>query len=400
MCFFKKRKLMQKQIEQQAQIIERINQLDQEMSRLKDSMRDTIQTSITVSNTQTAQGVQNSLTLMQQNISNLTTSTETRFNELKQEVSKNLEGIRNDNEKRLLEMKDVVEKKMSETINTQLSTSFQTVTDSLSAVNKNIGELQSISSSVSDLNKVLLGVKTRGISGEITLESIVSNIIPEGQYYRQYSINKASREDDKESRVDIAIRLPGQNPNEEVLLPIDSKYPIEAYKRLIDASNECDKQTIQEAKKALNAVIYNEAKDIAKKYIKYPKTVDFAIIFLPMEGLYLEVIQDAELMEKLNKEKVIPAGPNNITALLNSILVGFKTLAIQKSSEKIFEAMAKFKKEFAKFIQNIDKAQNQLDLANRTLEETKKSTNKIQRNIESIDLLESPQNDDIAQELE
>ena len=387
MCFlFGRKKLLAKQEE----LLRRTEELEKELAFTRESIGQLISTTVVTSNNTLLDGVKNTLQAVTDNVNNTLKNNEVRIAEVKSDLNRNLAEIRADNEKRLTEMRQVVEEKLTSTINERLSQTFVTINERLDAVNKGLGEMQSLTTGVTDLKKILGNVRTRGTFGEISLSNLLSNILTTEQYKEQYKL-KTRANDLHDRKVDFVILLPGENKDEKVLLPIDAKFPIEDYQRLVAASEAGDQIATQESVKALENAVKQQAKSIKEKYIVPPQTVDFAIMYLPIEGLYAEVARNAGLLEELRaKYKVIPAGPTTIAALLNSLQIGFKTLAVQKSSKEIYELLVKFKGDFVTFIGNIEKAQTQVGQIGKTLEDATKRTAMMMKKIEKVEGLAPP----------
>lgn len=325
-----------------------------------------------VSNNSLMGGINSTLGAVMENVKNISQTNETRILEVRTQVEKNLTEIRQDNEKQLTAMREIVEEKLTKTLNDRISSTFSTINQRLDDVNKGLGELQSLSGGVSDLKKVLTNVKTRGVWGEVSLANILDGILTREQYVAQYNVTGRRRGDDS-GLVDFAIVLPGKKDEEKVFLPIDAKFPSEDYQRLVDASEKGDVVGVENAAKALAATVKRQAKSIRDNYINPPQTTDFAVMYLPTEGLYAEVIRNVGLAEELQGQfKVIPAGPTTITALINSLQLGFRTLQVQKSSREVFDLLMKFKKDFVTFAGQIERVQGQLEGANKILDEASK----------------------------
>ena len=334
MCWlFGKKKIL---AEQKA-LAEKIDALQKETVALRESLATTVNSSVSsivlTSNQAVFGGITTGLGEMRESIATVLGNNEKRIEEMKKTIDKNLAEIRQDNEKRLTEMKQVVEEKLTASLNERLTQAFSSVNESLAKVNQGLGEMKNLTGGVTDLKKMLGNVKTRGVFGEVSLSNILMNILTPDQYKEQF--NLSSREDDGRHIVDFVVVLPGQNKEDKVYLPLDAKFPLEDYQRLVSASDMGNPEGVAEAGKAVANAIKAQAKSINENYIKPPKTVDFAIMYLPIEGLYAEVVRNAGLLEELrNRYKVIPAGPTTVTALLNSLQIGFKTLAVQKSSKE------------------------------------------------------------------
>ena len=308
----------------------------------------------------------------------LTVDTERRINSLKADVIKTLADIRESNSAKLDEMRKTVDEKLQASLEQQLGQSFGLIGDKLAKVHEGLGEMRALSQNVTDLKKVMSGVKTRGIWGEISLGSLLEEILAPEQYDTNVRLGKSNK------FVEYAVVMPGQGDG-RVLLPIDSKFPLEDYQRLVEASQSGDKALFESASKALEERVKSEAMDIKNKYILPPHTVDFGILYLPIEGLFAEVAKRAGLVEKLRTEyKVMIAGPTTFAALLNSLQLGFKSLAIEKNSREILKLFTKFKKQFEDFTEELAKSQkNAEQLANHMRSMTDK-TQKIETSIGKV----------------
>lgn len=305
---------------------------------------------------------------------------------IRRSVDEKLESIRRENLRQLDEMRQTVDEKLQKTLEEKMNKSFSLVNERLEQVYKGLGEMQTLAVGVGDLKKVLSNVKTRGILGEIQLGAILSEILTKEQYEENIATKKGSK-----NVVEFAIKLPSDGAG-TVYLPIDSKFPGDTYSALRDAVESCDRQRIESAQKALVQRIKGEAKDIHDKYIDPPNTTEFAIMFLPFEGLYSEVV-NMGLVEVLQREyKVNIAGPSTMAALLNSLQMGFKTLAVQKRSAEVWKILGGVKTEFDKFNDVLVMTQQRLDQANKELDKlVGVRTRQIQRqlkDVESVNLSE------------
>ena len=305
-----------------------------------------------------------------------------------------LQALQTSNEKRLEEMRQTVEEKLEKTLQTRLQASFETVSKQLESVNRGLGEMQNVARDVGTLNKVLSNTKTRGIMGELQLGQIIEDILTPNQYEREFATVSGSSE-----RVEYAIKMPGQTGDDYVYLPIDSKFPLADYYRLEEAYEEGDKDQIDLYRKTLLASIKRFAKDIASKYLNPPETTNFGILFLPTEGLYSEVVRNPEFFDGLRRnEQIVVAGPSTLSALLNSLSVGFKTLNIQKSANDISKILGNVKGEFGKFGDILVKAQKHLSNASSNLDELlTRRTNAIERTLRTIELYEDDQTKSLLQ---
>lgn len=289
-----------------------------------------------------------------------------------------MKSLQESNEKRLEQIQGVVDEKLQKTLETRLAQSFELVSKQLESVGQGLGEMKALAADAKSLKNALTNVKERGTYGEVRLEMLLSDILAPNQYETNVEITDGKR-------VEFAIKLPG-NGDMPLLLPIDSKFPIEDYNRLIDAE---DKQTIDEARRSLTLKIRAFAKDIHDKYIVPPKTTDFALMFLPTEGLYAEVVQNAALFEELrDKYKVTAVGATTLSAFLSSLQMGFKTLAIEQRSQEVWDTLRAVKSEFIKFGDMLDKAQKQIQTADKTLSDiVGRRTRAINRTLRGVEEL-------------
>ena len=326
--------------------------------------------------------------------SSLHTSLHRDLTDLRAEISDNLtknrdktdermKQIQESNELRLEQMRQTVEEKLEKTLQTRLQTSFESVSKQLESVNRGLGEMQHIARDVGTLNKVLSNTKTRGIMGELQLGQIIEDILTPSQYEREFATVSGSSE-----RVEYAVKLPGQTDRDYVYLPIDSKFPLADYYRLEDAYESGNKEEIELYRKALLNSVKRFAKDIRSKYLAPPATTNFGIMFLPTEGLYSEVVRNPEFFDSLRREEqIVVAGPSTLSALLNSLSVGFKTLNIQKSADDISKVLGSVKLEFNKFAGILVKAQKHLQHASGNIDDLlTRRTNAIERTLRQIEL--------------
>lgn len=334
--------------------------------------------------------IQNKANLeIEQKLENIRKSVETSINTLKESTDVRLENVRGtiekqlttiqvENSKKLEEMRQTVDEKLQSTLNARITESFKTVSDSLEKVTKGLGEMQTLASGVGDLKKVLTNVKTKGILGEIQLANILQEILIPEQYEVNFPTKRGSND-----RVEFAIKLPGDN--NPVYLPIDSKFPLEDYSRILEAYDTADSKEVVKYQKELATKIKTFAKDIKSKYIDVPNTTEFAIMFLPVEGLYAEVVR-LGLVEELQREyKVNIAGPTTMGAMLNAIQMGFKSLAIQQRSSEVWDTLAAVKAEFDKFGEVLKSAQAKLYQANTELDKLVGTrTRQIQRRLRDV----------------
>ena len=312
-----------------------------------------------------------------------------RMEQIRRSVERQLADIREDNGKKLDEMRSIVDEKLQKTLEDKLSRSFALVSERLEQVYKGLGEMQTLASGVGDLSKVLSNVKTRGILGEIQLGAILGEMMAPEQYEVNAKVKQATNE-----RVEFAIKLPADDGT--VLLPIDSKFPADAYTNLMDAYEQGNADAVKAAQAVLKGRIKEFAADIAKKYINPPYTTEFAVMFMPTEGLYAEVLR-LNLMEPIQREyRVSIAGPSTMAALLNSLQMGFKSVAIQKRSGEVWKVLGAVKTEFASFEKTLAKTRDRLRLADEELGRLIGArTHKINRSLERVTAL--PAEDGVAQ---
>lgn len=312
---------------------------------------------------------------------------EQRLNEMRKTLDENMVRMQGENEKKLEQIRVTVDEKLNSTLDKRLGESFRTVSERLEQVYKGLGEMQNLAAGVGDLKKVLTNVKTRGVWGEVQLASLLEQYLAPGQYDVNVAVKPGSAE-----RVEFAVRLPGRGDGEQIVyLPIDSKFPMEDYRRLMDASEAGDKDGVDAATAALVAAIKNEARRIHSKYIDPPHTTDFAIMFLPVEGLYAEVLRQNGIVEWLQNEyRIVVTGPTTLLALLNSLQMGFRTIAIEKRSSEVWELLGAVKTEFGKFAVLLDKTQRRLRMASDSIEDAARKTRTIQRKLSGVQALSEP----------
>ena len=293
---------------------------------------------------------------------------ELRLEKMRETIENKLKEIQTDNSVKLEQMRETVNEKLQETLNTRISESFKMVTDQLEQVYKGLGDMQKLATGVGDLKKVLSNVKTRGIMGEIQLGSILEQYLSPEQYLKNVVVKPGSKES-----VEFAIKLPGnENPEEPVLLAIDSKFPIEDYQRLLEIYENIGdhtKEDIIKVERAFDASVMKSAKTIHQKYIEPPLTTNFAIMFVPTEGLYAQILTRTGLFEMVQRDfNVTVVGPSNIVAFLSSLQMGFRTLAVQKRSNEVWQILGAVKTEFEGFEKVLEKAQNQIISASGNIE--------------------------------
>lgn len=306
-----------------------------------------------------------------------------------------MERLRLENRESLDKINNTVNEKLQKTLDDKISKSFEAVNRRLTEVYQGLGEMKQVASGVSDLKKVLSNVKTRGTMGEIQLGAILSEILSPEQFSEQISVKPGGSE-----RVDFAVKLPGKNSEETVLLPIDSKFPADCYQNLLEAYESGDQGEIKQKRAALITEIKECAKSISLKYIAPPYTTNFAIMFLPFEGLYAEVINLGLVEELQNKFKINITGPSTMAAMLNSLQMGFKTLAIEKKSGEVWKVLEKAKKEFANFEAVLEKVRNKLRLADDELDKLIGTRTKaINRELRTVTLPDSEDGENVSEGL-
>ena len=309
-------------------------------------------------------------------------------------IEQKLELIRNDNSSKLEEMRKTVDEKLHETLEKRLGDSFKLVSERLEEVHKGLGEMQSLATGVGDLKKVLTNIKTRGTWGEVQLGAILESILTPDQY----SVNVATKKSSA-ARVEFAIKLPGKD-EEAVWLPIDAKFPKEDYEKLVDAQDAGDTEAIETAKKNILIRIKQEAKDISTKYIDPPGTTDFGILFLPVEGLYAEVLRMPGIIDTLQRDyRIVISGPTTLSAFLNSLQMGFRTLVIEKRSSEVWSVLGAVKTEFSKFGDILDKTKKKLQEATNTIDTASRKSRTIHRKLRDVAELPDSGTPDITGEL-
>lgn len=319
--------------------------------------------------------------------------------EMQAMTSKSLAEVKADNQAQLEKMRETVDEKLSSTLEKRFNQSFELVNKRLEEINRTFAELQSLQSGVNDLNKIFKNVKARGTWGEVALESLLAQILTSEQYEKQVRLTRGS-----DDAVDFVIKMPGKGDG-EVLLPVDAKFPVEDYARLVEASESGDADGVEQATKALAARVKQEAMSIRDKYVKPPKTTDFAIMYLPTEGLYAEIIKREGLVEDIqNKYRIVVCGPTTIAALLNSLQMGFRSVAIEKRSAEISKLLRSFVADFEKFTTLLRRTGDNLTRVQNTLGDAEKRTDMIRQKLDKVSKLSGgedgenllPSNDDLV----
>lgn len=310
-----------------------------------------------------------------------------RTEQLRASLAQSMEKMQKDNADKLESMRQTVDEKLHETLNRRLGESFSLVNERLEQVYKGLGEMQTLANGVGDLKRVLTNVKTRGIWGEVQLGALLSQILTPSQYAENVAVVPGSTE-----RVEFAVILPGRSDQQKVYLPIDSKFPVESYERLLSASESGDAAQTAAAANELCAAIRIEAKRISSKYIVPPYTTDFAVMFLATEGLYAEALRCRGLMEDLQQNhRVLIAGPSTLSALLSSLQVGFRTLAIEQRSAEVWQLLGAVKTEFSRFSDLLDQTQQRLRQAGDTIAKASVRTRAINRRLRDVQALSDTQ---------
>ena len=314
----------------------------------------------------------------------LTVANEQKLEKLRETVECKLTSLQEDNSKKIEQMRLTVDEKLHATLEKRLGESFKLVSERLELVHKGLGEMQTLASGVGDLKKVLTNVKTRGIWGEMQLASLLEQVLTPDQYASNVATKRGSAD-----RVEFAVKLPGHDKNDTIVwLPIDAKFPQEDYQRLLEAQDQANSELAAAAAANLETRIKSEAKAIKEKYIDPPNTTDFAIMFLPVEGLYAEALRRPGLCEKLQREyRVNLTGPATLAALLNSLQMGFRTLAIEKRSSEVWTVLGAVKTEFGKFGDILEKTKEKLDQASKTIDSAAVRSRAIERKLRGVQQL-------------
>lgn len=329
---------------------------------------------------------------LNQSLAALTESNAQRMAEVRATLEAKIKDLQTDNGTRLEEMRKTVDEKLHATLEQRLGESFKLVSDRLEKVHQGLGEMQQLAVGVGDLKRVLTNVKTRGTWGEVQLEMLLEQLLTPDQYAKNVETIPRSG-----ARVEFAVKLPGKDDaNQPIWMPIDAKFPKEQYERLADAAEHADMDGVAAAGRELETVIRNEAKKIAEKYLSPPLTTDFAILFLPTEGLYAEVMRRPGLADELQRTcRVSIAGPSTLSALLNSLQMGFRTLALEKRSSEVWQVLGAVKTEFGKFGDVLAATKTTLERAAKNIEQAETRTRQMSRKLKSVEALPS----DAAQRL-
>ena len=317
-------------------------------------------------------------------LSELTQRNEQRIGEMRTTLEQQLRALQEDNASKLEKMRETVDEKLQSTLTTRLDSSFKLVSERLEQVQRGLGEMQQLATGVGDLKRVLSNVKTRGGWGEVQLENILEQTLTGEQYARSVRVRPDSAE-----TVDFAVRLPGRGADAAPLwLPVDCKFPREDYERLLDAQEQGDPELVRSTGAQLERAIRIQAKSICEKYVVPPHTTDFAVMFLPTEGLYAEVIRRPGLTDALQREhRMVVAGPTTFTALLNSLQMGFRTLAIEQRSSEVWKLLGAVKSEFGKFAGILERAEKQINTVGKSLGDASRKTRTIERTLRGVESL-------------
>ncbi|HEY0221794.1 DNA recombination protein RmuC [Lactovum miscens] len=375
-----------KKIPQDERMVGKIENLSGNLSEIRQDLRQELGQSRQEINSALNQVIditsQNMLEFAENNNKKLAELTE----QINSKFDRQFKDLQESNERKLEQIQKSVDEKLQETLQKSISQSFEQVQVQLKSVEQGLGQMRNLASDVGSLSKVMSGIKTRGIIGELQLNQILEDIMPRSQYREQENIQGANK-------VDFVVVLPGKMDNAEVLLPIDSKFPLEDYQRLIDAQETNDQIQVDQFRKELLKRIREFAKDISGKYILPPKTTDFAIMFLPTEGLFMEIVnaEHGSFIDQIRRDfKVNITGPTTMTAVLNSLQMGFKTLQIEKKSTEVFNLLTNVKTEFSKYGGALEAIQKDLQKSNKDIDHLINTrTNMMNRQLNKLDALDS-----------
>ncbi len=364
---------------------ETLNTISRQLASAEESLR-RIEQSLTVTSTR-LDGLDRRSSQLNTLVDSRLAQFSTDNDKLTKTVESKLSDIQKDNERRLEQMRQTVEEKLQSTLEARLSSSFKQVGEQLESVYKQLGEMQVLAQGVGNLEKVLTNVKARGMWGELQAERILQEILLPEQYLKNVVTKRTSRDP-----VEFAVRLPGSQEGEHVLLPIDSKFPREDYERLCMATETSDVEAIKALRKALERRILDESKDIREKYIDVPYTTDFAILFLPIEGLYAEILSIPGLQDRIQREfHVMIAGPATLASLLNSLQMGFRTLAIEKKSSEVWHVLGEVKTEYGKFGVVLDSVKKKLSSASNEIDNAFTRHRAMGRKLRNVEAVEGPE---------
>ncbi|MCQ4022458.1 MULTISPECIES: DNA recombination protein RmuC [unclassified Ruminococcus] len=375
-----------------SQIENRLNMLDSANSALRQELSSIVQISVKNMGDILSQSQSERLVQLENRLKTFSLESEQKLENIRASMEVRLTDIKNENARSLEQMRKTVDENLQKTLEEKMSRSFALVNERLEQVYKGLGEMQSLANGVGDLKKVLSNVKTRGIIGELQLGAILKEVLSPEQYEENAITKKGSK-----NYVEFAVKLP-QDSGEFIYLPIDSKFPGDTYSALCDAYDSGDKLRIDEARKRLHATLKSEAKDISDKYLDPPNTTDFAIMFLPFEGLYAEAVNSGIVEQLQRSYKVNIAGPSTMAALLNSLQMGFKTLAVQKQSTEVWRVLGSVKSEFDKFNDILVLTQQRIEQANAELDKlVGVRTRQIRKRLSQLDEIDIPKFSDKAE---
>ena len=349
-----------------------------------DQLRDTLTEDARKGRLEAGESQQRFTEALSAQLRELTQRNEQRIGEMRATLEQQLRALQEDNARKLEKMRETVDEKLQSTLTTRLDSSFKLVSERLEQVQRGLGEMQQLATGVGDLKRVLTNVKNRGGWGEVQLENILEQTLTQDQYARGVRVRPDGAE-----MVDFAVRLPGRgDADTPVWLPIDSKFPREDYERLLDAQEAGDQEAVRASGNQLERALRVQARSICDKYIAPPHTTDFAVMFLPTEGLYAEALRRAGLTDALQREhRVVIAGPTTVTALLNSLQMGFRTLAIEQRSSEVWSLLGAVKSEFGKFAGILEKAEKQINTVGKSLGDASRKTRTIERKLRGVESL-------------
>jgi DNA recombination protein RmuC len=362
-------------------------QLRDELHRHLSELRGAVSRDAHAGRTESAESLARFAAQLSEQVQKLVETNDRRMAEIRQTVDQRLQALQTDNTAKLEEMRRTVDEKLHATLEQRLGESFKLVSDRLEAVHKGLGEMQTLAAGVGDLKRVLTNVKSRGTWGEVQLARLIEDTMTPAQYARNVKTVPGS-----DAQVEFAIKLPGQGGDAmPVWLPIDAKFPKEEYERLVAAQDAADLDAIQTASAALGRALELQARTIAAKYIAPPHTTDFAILFVPTEGLYAEILRVPGLLDRLHGLRINVAGPSTLAALLNSLQMGFRTLAIEQRSSEVWQVLRAVKTEFGKFGESLASVKKSLESASNKLGSTEVRTRAMLRNLKSVEALPEAQ---------
>lgn len=332
-------------------------------------------------------------TILGGRINDFTKANENKLEKIRETVENKLESLQKDNSEKIEKMRLTVDEKLHDTLEKRLGESFKLVSDRLESVYKGLGEMQTLAVGVGDLKKVLTNVKSRGSWGEIHLEQLLSQYLTEDQYIKNAKTKPKSKD-----FVEFAIKIPSKVDDKYVLLPIDSKFPIEDYNRLVEAEESGDSAQILACRKELEKSVKKHAMDISSKYLAPPYTTDFGVMFLPTESLYCEVLKNTDLMESLQRDQRITiTGPTTLTAFISSLQLGFHALAIEKQTSEVWKILASVKSEFGKFGDILAKTNKKIQEVANTMKEAESKSRNLERKLNKVDSLAYSNSNDLPQ---